>query len=318
MVRSCQILPLSTDVPPQGELHSLPQLRLEGSRAEMLAYFENTWALTELLFSGLANEEAFYRRPYHKLRHPMIFYYAHPVVLYVNKLRLAGLIAGPVRAEFEALFETGVDEMRWDDLYEGAQDVWPPLDEVQAYRREVYGIIHHLIQRLPEQLSITQQSPLWALVMGFEHERIHLETSSVLIRELPVECVQKPEGWPAFHALKAHTAKVPRAGVDFPENSMVSVPECEVTLGKPRDFPTFGWDNEYGAEVRRVQPFGANKYLISNGEFYAFVAAGGLRARALVAARGLGVAQFPQYEMALFLGAWWPGGAEPVSAAHGI
>ena len=31
--------------------------------------------------------------------------------------------------------------------------------------------------------------------MGMEHERIHLETSSVLIRQLPVEMVSKPKGW---------------------------------------------------------------------------------------------------------------------------
>ena len=31
--------------------------------------------------------------------------------------------------------------------------------------------------------------------MGMEHERIHLETSSVLIRQLPVDMVTVPEGW---------------------------------------------------------------------------------------------------------------------------
>lgn len=31
--------------------------------------------------------------------------------------------------------------------------------------------------------------------MGMEHERIHLETSSVLIRQLPVDMVCKPKGW---------------------------------------------------------------------------------------------------------------------------
>jgi hypothetical protein len=31
--------------------------------------------------------------------------------------------------------------------------------------------------------------------MGMEHERIHLETSSVLIRQLPVDMVIKPDDW---------------------------------------------------------------------------------------------------------------------------
>ena len=77
---------------PQGVGASLLQLNLNASRKDVLDYFNNGWALTELLFSGLASEAAFYCRPYHQLRHPMIFYYAHPAVLYVNKLRLACLI----------------------------------------------------------------------------------------------------------------------------------------------------------------------------------------------------------------------------------
>lgn len=31
--------------------------------------------------------------------------------------------------------------------------------------------------------------------MGIEHERIHLETSSVLIRQMPISMVKKPEIW---------------------------------------------------------------------------------------------------------------------------
>jgi len=40
----------------------------------------------------LTGNEAFYRQPYHQLRHPMVFYYVHPAVLYVNKFRVAGLL----------------------------------------------------------------------------------------------------------------------------------------------------------------------------------------------------------------------------------
>ena len=29
-------------------------------------------------------------------------------------------------------------------------------------------------------------------------------------------------------------------------NEMVTVPEGKVTFGKPVDFPSYGWDNEYG------------------------------------------------------------------------
>ena len=35
----------------------------------------------------------------------------------------------------------------------------------------------------------------WPVLMGIEHERVHLETSSVLIRQLPVAMVTTPPGW---------------------------------------------------------------------------------------------------------------------------
>jgi 5-histidylcysteine sulfoxide synthase/putative 4-mercaptohistidine N1-methyltranferase len=259
-------------VRPDGTIASLPQVSLHASRQELLDYFDNSWTLTEVLFSGLASEEAYYRRPYHQLRHPMIFYYGHPVSLYVNKLRVAGVLDSAIRPDLEALFETGVDEMRWDDLHEGEQDIWPALSEVRAYRRDVYTLICNLIEThpslAPEHMPITQHHPMWALVMGFEHERIHLETSSVLIRELPIEYVRKPNEWPVSKTAKA--AARPDTG-----NPVVEIAAQHVALGKPQDVPTFGWDNEYGHEVKDVAPFACTAQLISNAEFHAFVSAGG-------------------------------------------
>ncbi|MEK6747312.1 MAG: 5-histidylcysteine sulfoxide synthase [Pseudomonadota bacterium] len=252
-----------------GTITSLPQVRLHSTRQELLDYFNNSWTLTETLFSALVSEEAYYLRPYHKLRHPMIFYYGHVVSVYINKLRVAGLIDKPLNAEFEKLFEVGVDEMRWDDLHEGNQHIWPSLAEVHAYRKQAYELIKNLIETHPflelNRLPITQDTPMWALVMGFEHERIHLETSSVLMREMPIENLRKPDAWPDFYAAKNTS----------PINEMISLPASEISLGKPHDFPTFGWDNEYGTETRSVRPFSASKQLISNGEFLEFVKAGG-------------------------------------------
>jgi hypothetical protein len=34
-------------------------------------YFDNTWTMTEVLFSALQGEEPFFRPPYHELRHPL-------------------------------------------------------------------------------------------------------------------------------------------------------------------------------------------------------------------------------------------------------
>lgn len=248
------------------------------SRGEALAYFNNTWTLTELLFSSLIGDEPFYRPPYHGLRHPLIFYYVHPAVLYVNKLRLAGLRTSPVNSYFESLFETGVDEMSWDDMSKNVIE-WPGVDEALHYRRQVYDAVVAVIESDPGlndgHPPILQDHPLWALFMSFEHERIHLETSSVLIRELPVHLVSRPAEWPAHAPLSNVTELFPVPGLTHPHNSMVNVPATVVELGKPLDWPTFGWDNEYGHRSCRVNQFDASQVLVSNGEFWQFVAEGG-------------------------------------------
>ncbi|MCB1825634.1 MAG: 5-histidylcysteine sulfoxide synthase, partial [Candidatus Competibacteraceae bacterium] len=271
---------------PDGTLTSLPLPNLSTcTRQQALDYFDNGWTLTEVLFSGLKGEEAFFRPPYHHLRHPMIFYYGHPPTLYINKLRVAGLIDQALNPYYERLFETGVDEMRWDDMSKNEMR-WPSIQEVHAYRRQVYRIVRRLIETHPGLETghppITQGHPLWALFMGFEHERIHLETSAVLIHELPLTLVQRPAEWPDPHpsARRAEATDFPpRAGREFPANDLINVPEQPVTLGKPADWPSYGWDNEYGRRETTVRTFQASRHLVSNGEFHAFVAAGGYSER---------------------------------------
>ena len=126
---------------PDGTLASLALPRLSASRREVLAYFDNSWLLTEVLFAGLQGPAAFYRPPGHSLRHPMIFYYAHPAALYVNKLRVAGLVATGVNAEFEHIFETGVDEMAWDDL-STTDMLWPRVRRPRLFAVALPGHPH--------------------------------------------------------------------------------------------------------------------------------------------------------------------------------
>jgi formylglycine-generating enzyme required for sulfatase activity len=59
------------------------------------------------------------------------------------------------------------------------------------------------------------------------------------------------------------------------------VPEGIVTFGKPDEFPSYGWDNEYGSLKAFVPAFKATKFLISNAEFLDFVKASGYEKREL-------------------------------------
>ena len=154
---------------------------------------------------------------------------------------------------------------------------WPSVAEVHSYRKKVYETVSNVIQSLTDEQceNINQSSPLWALVMAFEHERIHLETSSFLISELPIKFVKKPIHFPLYHPAvnTAKTTKIegtftPTKTIDYPQNEMVSVNRSTVTVGKSRDFGSFGWDNEYGQREFSVPAFQASKYKISNGYYY--------------------------------------------------
>lgn len=238
-----------------GALHSLPSPRLN-DRSELADYFENGWTLTEVLFSGL-KDKAFYEPAGHGLRHPLIFYYGHPAALCVNKLRLAAL-TGPVNEHFEKLFETGVDEMSWDDLVGPSE--WPQLYKVCDYRARVRDV---MLEVLSKPLS---HRDAWAIAMICEHERIHLETSSVLIRELDKSLVTRPECWPADHPSVLEPGGAPL--------QFRAVKGDTVVLGKDRGFPSYGWDNEYGSRSIRVHDFESSN-LVTNGQFLDFVKDGG-------------------------------------------
>jgi formylglycine-generating enzyme required for sulfatase activity len=61
--------------------------------------------------------------------------------------------------------------------------------------------------------------------------------------------------WPAY---------APSGNDEEITNEMVEVPDGVVELGKPSDFPSYGWDNEYGRRGVAVPAFRASKYLITN------------------------------------------------------
>lgn len=244
-----------------------------------------------LVCSFVYHLTSFVSPPPHGLRHPQIFYYGHTACLYVNKLRVSGVFLKPVNAYFESIFEVGVDEMLWDDMHKNDM-LWPMVSEVHAYRKQVYKAVVEAIETHPSlddtkgPVRVDQFHPMWALFMGFEHERIHMETSSVLFRETPYHLVQRPENWPPLHpsatggsTRRSPPTSKPVEGVDYPANKMIAVDGQNMTidLGKPADFPSFGWDNEYGERKVEVPPFLASEHMVTNGEFWQFVADGGYR-----------------------------------------
>jgi hypothetical protein len=210
--------------------------------------------------------------------------------------------------------------------------------------------------------------------------------------QLPLAFVLKPGYWPSYHpavfggasprnngaAVAANGvvhstgsaagagaagggARHPVEGADFPENRLVAVKGGEVVLGKPMEYPSFGFDNEYGSktiEVRalgclfwcllqlcfaalcvpppvslesigvwlhvqhaqythnthakhtpntrapQVPAFKASEFKVTNGEFHAFVRAGGYNERRWWTAEGWGWRTFRNVKWPTF---WVPG-----------
>jgi 5-histidylcysteine sulfoxide synthase/putative 4-mercaptohistidine N1-methyltranferase len=233
----------------------------EQKRQEILDYFHATYDIDEKLYETLKYDDTFYLRA-DRLRHPLIFYFGHTATFFINKLIIARVIEQRINPRFESMFAVGVDEMSWDDLDERHYD-WPTRQEVKAYRDKARELVDSLIRTLPLTLPITWESPWWGIMMGIEHERIHLETSSVLIRQLPIDQVVQLPFW-----------EICTEAGEPPANRLLPVTGGKVSLGKDNDHPLYGWDNEYGLHEVDVPGFKATEYLVSNREFLAFVEAG--------------------------------------------
>lgn len=277
------------------EVHGLSQPKtplLDGisvaqKRAEIKAYYIDTWETYEDLFQCIRHEAAYYQRP-EPLRHPLIFYLGHTATFFINKLILGQYIEQRINPSFESMFAVGVDEMSWDDLDSQHYD-WPKVSEVKQYRMQVRRLVERLIDEMPLELPIHTDSLAWTLLMGIEHERIHLETSSVLIRMLPLSDVQPSPRWSAC----------PRHG-EAPANALQAISGGTVTLGRANHTTIYGWDNEFGSQQVQVAPFAASRYLVSNQEFLAFVEAQGYTTPSYWCEEGQAWLQFSQAQMPRF------------------
>jgi 5-histidylcysteine sulfoxide synthase/putative 4-mercaptohistidine N1-methyltranferase len=235
-------------------------------RQEIREYFHATFSLYESLFEILRDDSVFYKQP-DKLRHPLIFYFGHTACLYINKLKLGRIIQCRVDPKIESTCAVGVDEMSWDDLNEGHYD-WPTVARLREYRNQVRRVVDEVIQTLPLTLPITWQSPWWTILLGIEHERIHLETSSVLFRQLALEDVK-------VHPLFSVCPHARSARASVPANELLDIAGGHVTSGRKFDDLMYGWDVDYGHLEADVKSFKASKFLVSNAEFHEFILDGG-------------------------------------------
>jgi len=227
-------------------------------RDELKNYFLNTYNQFENIFELLKDDSVFYKKS-EPTRHPMIFYYGHTATFFINKFILANMIENRVNKEFESIFAIGVDEMSWDDINEKHYK-WPKVQDVKEYRLKVKNIVLDLINNIEFTLPITWDSPMWIILMGIEHERIHIETSLVLHRQMPLEFIKED--------MNLKICDIYTEGI---KNEFIEIKKQNIILGKPTSSDTYGWDNEYGIFEEDLEKFQVSKYLVSNEEYMPFV-----------------------------------------------
>jgi hypothetical protein len=256
-----------------------PELKAARKRLQILQGVEYQMDMEEKLFSQMKVEAFFHRAEI--LRHPLIFYYGHTSAFFMNKLLLGMYLTYEDKIDpgLESLCAVGVDEMSWDDLALGAWDE-TPIDQqlsqyqrIKEYRGKVMSLLRGMILDPSRQLTlpITTDSIWWVFLMGIEHSRIHIETSSVIMAQIPLEMLNcTADMWQVSSEVTSQVDEVP-------PNRLVSVSGGVVSAGRGlKDTRIFGWDNEFGkGKEVALSDFEVSEMLVSHAEYKEFLDAGG-------------------------------------------
>ena len=151
----------------------------------------------------------------------------------------------------------------------------PSMDQVRAYRADVDARIDRL---LAERVDNADIAALAALIeLGVQHEQQHQE----LILTDVLHLLAQSALYPAYSADAPLPAPGLESGVAL---AWVGFAGGLVDIGHDGD--GFCFDNELPRHRQYVQPFALAAHLVTNGDYLAFIEAGGYRDAALWLAEG--------------------------------
>ncbi|MDQ2979340.1 MAG: DinB family protein, partial [Acidobacteriota bacterium] len=140
-------------------------------RSEALERFRRGRRRSESLFA-LIPDEAYFDRPI-ALRNPICFYDGHLPAFSVNTFWKRALGEPGIDAEFERLFERGIDPEAESNAG-GGSSAWPSRGRIRGYAREADARIEKAISERPLERD---DNPLLregqALFTILEHEVMH-------------------------------------------------------------------------------------------------------------------------------------------------
>lgn len=231
-------------------------------RAHAIDWYRRNRARTQALFAVL-QPDTLYAQPIAQ-RHPIVFYVGHLPGFSLNKLVKEGLGRPGVDAPLERLFARGIDPD--EHGHDAGAFTWPDEATVAAF---VAAADARVIEALETATLDQPGHPLMdraeAVYAILEHEAMHQETLLYMWHRLPHAAKRAP----ADYALVTSPSDVPQGDVQ--------VPAGVAALGAQRGQIPFGWDNEFPGPTVEVPAFRIQRLNVTNGDFLAFVEAGGYR-----------------------------------------
>jgi iron(II)-dependent oxidoreductase len=225
-------------------------------------YLSNRNRSAELF--AMVEPTAFYERPI-ALRHPVVFYEGHLPAFSFNKLireALGGLSIDPA---LERIFERGIDPPDAGAAARHERDAWPSRNRVQAFGAACDAAVlsafaHADLNDAAASPLLERQQVAYTIL---EHEELHHETLLYMLHRLPLDA-KRTAG-----RTGAYCEAAPQS------TGRVTVGAGVATLGAGREALPFGWDNEFDKHRVEVDAFEIDVNDVTNGDWLAFVRAGG-------------------------------------------
>jgi len=237
-------------------------------RKTLMDWYRQNRLRSRALFDSV-RREAYGDRPI-PLRNPICFYEGHLPAFSVNTLIKRGLKEPGIDAEYEILFERGIDPEEEAAIGNHAMR-WPSRDHILAYGDRAD---RRMLEALEQSEIDREDDPVLrgglAVYTVLEHEPMHQETLHYMWHRLAYEKKVRPAGSPD-----------PVVGGDPPDEQMVPIPSGTATLGTTLARVPFGWDNEFPEHRVDVPAFEIDVFDVTNRAFLEFLEAGGYRKREL-------------------------------------
>ncbi|MEO9263201.1 MAG: SUMF1/EgtB/PvdO family nonheme iron enzyme [Candidatus Baltobacteraceae bacterium] len=229
-------------------------------RDRLLDWYRRNRERSAKIFA-LINDDAYETRPI-ALRHPFVFYEGHLPAFSFLTLNARALREPSVDAEFEHIFERGIDPGSPDDAQRLTRASWPSREAVERFGRacdeRVEAALRHATLVDADVPRLVRGQAVYTML---EHEHMHHETLLYIVHQLD-------------YAKKGRIAQSHHDRA-IAQNQLRAIDAGIATLGADRDELLFGWDNEFGRHEVGVPAFSMQQFPVTNGDWLAFVARGG-------------------------------------------